>query len=55
MRKRLTLFSLAIPLIAGAQRAEDLTFNRPEAWAMKYFGAVSVMQGSGPPAGLAKW
>ena len=37
-----------------AQRDEDLAWDRPEAWAMKYFSAVSVMQGGGPPPGLDK-
>ena len=45
---------LSFPLMLSAQRSEDLNFSRPEAWAMKYFGAVSLMQGSGPPVGLEK-
>lgn len=55
--RRLCLVILVWAGLAGlveAQRSEDLAFSRPEAWAMKYFGAVSVMQGSGPPAGLAR-
>jgi len=45
---------LALPLTALAQRDEVLDFDRPEAWAMKYFAAVSLMQGNGPPLGLEK-
>lgn len=31
---------------------EVLDFDRTEAWAMKYFAAVGLMQGDGPPPGL---
>ena len=29
---------------------EELSFDRPEAWAMKYFAAVTLLTGLGPPA-----
>jgi hypothetical protein len=41
-------------MMAQAQGSDDLAFDRPEAWAMKYFAAVGVMQGNGPPLGLGK-
>jgi hypothetical protein len=45
---------LVLPLAGFGQRDEQLAFDRPEAWAMKYFAAVSLMQGDGPPLGLEK-
>ena len=33
---------------------EILEFNQTEAWAMKYFAAVGLMQGDGAPSGLKK-
>lgn len=32
---------------------EDLDFDRPESWAMKYFGSVSLLTGLGDPGELA--
>lgn len=47
-------------LLAGSATAqtriapeEDLDFDRPEAWAMKWFGSVVVMTGLGGPPDLA--
>jgi len=53
----LSLFSIILPTLAQAQRDEHLAFDRPEAWAMKYFTAVGTMQGNGPPVelGAGKW
>jgi hypothetical protein len=31
---------------------EELDFERPEAWAMRYFAGVALMQGNGAPPGL---
>lgn len=38
----------------GQPRDEDLAFDRPEAWAMRYFTAAGLMQGSLPPSRLGK-
>lgn len=40
------LLTCAVP---GA--AEEIDFDEPEAWAMKYFHAIALMSGYGPPAG----
>lgn len=37
-----------------AQTDEHVEFDRPEAWAMQYFTAAGLMQGSAPPATLAR-
>lgn len=34
---------------------EDLDWDRPEAWAMKYFNSVSILTGLGPPAAREPW
>ncbi len=34
---------------------EDLDWNRPEAWAMKYFNSVSLLTGLGPPRVREPW
>lgn len=54
-----TLAALAVLLTAGALPAqtliapeEDLDFDRPEAWAMKWFGSLIVMTGLGGPPEL---
>ncbi len=33
---------------------EAIAFDRPEAWGMRYFAAVALMQGDGPPPELEK-
>jgi len=38
---------IAIPLLAAAL-AQDLPFDRPEAWAQQYFTTVSMLTGLGP-------
>jgi hypothetical protein len=44
------VFLLAAGSRAMAQTpAQQLDFNRPEAWALKYFSAVSTFTGLGPP------
>ncbi len=45
---------LLLPAVPAAAQPvlrndEELAFDRPEAWAMKYFTAVSLMGGFGPP------
>lgn len=47
------LIGLTGPL-AGQPGDEEVDFDRPEAWAMRYFSAAGLMQGSAPPAGLGK-
>lgn len=34
---------------------EDLDWDRPEAWAMKYFNSVSLLTGLGPPQSRDPW
>lgn len=34
---------------------EELDWDRPEAWAMKYFNSVSILTGLGPPAAREPW
>lgn len=34
---------------------EELSFDRPEAWAMKYFASVSMLTGLGPPESRDPW
>lgn len=34
---------------------EDLDWDRPEAWAMKYFNSVSILTGLGPPEARDRW
>jgi len=46
----LTSSSLAAQTVTGG--TEDLDFNRPEAWAMKYFATVSLMSSMGAPRDL---
>jgi len=48
----LLLMTLLAPPAAGQpvlRNDEDLDFDRPEAWAMKYFTSVSLMSGFGVP------
>jgi hypothetical protein len=33
----------------------DLSWDRPEAWAMKYFNSVSILTGLGPPTAREPW
>lgn len=40
----------ALPALHGQDQSID--FDRPEAWAMRYFAGVALMQGNGPPPGL---
>jgi hypothetical protein len=55
---RITLALFLITPFIHAQNGnviqEHLGFDRPEAWAMKYFTAVSLMQGNGEPDTLNK-
>jgi hypothetical protein len=54
---RLLLLAWLAASPAGAQPVlrddEELDFDRPEAWAMAWFGAVTLANGIGGPAGLA--
>ncbi|HSO24479.1 MAG TPA: hypothetical protein VLT81_16370, partial [Chondromyces sp.] len=34
---------------------EELAWDRPEAWAMKYFNSVSLLTGLGPPRTREPW
>jgi len=34
---------------------DELDWDRPEAWAMKYFNSVSILTGLGPPVAREKW
>lgn len=40
--------------LAGQPGDEEVAFDRPEAWAMRYFSAAGLMQGSVPPDRLAR-
>ncbi len=52
---------IAILTVAGPVRAqviddvEELDWNRPEAWAMKFFNSVSLMTGMGAPEERRTW
>lgn len=49
---------LALAAPAASQiddRVEELDWNRPEAWAMKYFSSVSILTGLGPPVARDTW
>lgn len=59
LRRAAPLAVLAALLVAGAAPGqtriapeEELDFDRPEAWAMKWFGSVVVMTGLGGPPDL---
>lgn len=59
LRPAAVLAVLAAVLVAGPARAqtrldaeEDLDFDRPEAWAMKWFSSLVVMSGLGGPPEL---
>jgi opacity protein-like surface antigen len=39
-------------VLAGVQ---DLDFDRPESWAMKYFTSITLPTGVGPPRRLRRW
>ena len=46
--------ALLLPTPLRAQLPdEELAFDRPEAWAMRYFTGAALMQGNGAPPGLA--
>jgi hypothetical protein len=52
------LFALAGVGPASAQIIDDvevLDWDRPEAWAMKYFNSVSLLTGLGPPRAREPW
>lgn len=56
MRRRLASVCGALMLLAAAAHAqaflegrEELTFDRPESWAMKYFASVNLLTGLGAP------
>jgi hypothetical protein len=54
----MVLVFLALALPASAQiidDVEELDWDRPEAWAMKYFTSVSILTGLGPPTARGKW
>lgn len=47
------VISLSVPSVAGAQEVvggtEEIDFDRPEAWALKWFASVTVFTGVGAP------
>ena len=52
------LMILAGTSSSGAQvidDVEELQWDRPEAWAMKYFSSVSIFTGLGPPRNREPW
>jgi len=54
----MVLAALAVAGPASAQvieSVEELDWDRPEAWAMKYFNSVSLLTGLGPPRARAPW
>jgi hypothetical protein len=57
-----TAWMVCVALALAAQvtaqiddRVEELDWDRPEAWAMKYFNSVSILTGLGPPMAREKW
>lgn len=59
--KRLFPFLMLLTVIGSEARAqivvegtEDLDFDRPESWAMKYFASLSLLTGMGVPDPLGK-
>lgn len=61
--RNLAILAVMIAILAGAGplRAQviddttELDWNRPEAWAMKYFNSVSLLTGLGAPEDRRKW
>jgi hypothetical protein len=54
----MVLVALALAVPAPAQvieGVEELDWDRPEAWAMKYFNSVSILTGLGPPVAREPW
>jgi hypothetical protein len=52
------VIAIAMALPSSAQtggRVENLEWDRPEAWAMKYFNSVSILTGLGPPRIREPW
>ncbi len=43
------------PGISAAQGAEEIDFDRPESWAMKYFASVTIPTQMGPPEVRLPW
>lgn len=48
------LITVLLPLSLQAKFVREVGFDTTEGWAMKYFSAVAMMQGSGPPLSLGK-
>ncbi|MCJ7754615.1 MAG: hypothetical protein MUP13_08625 [Thermoanaerobaculales bacterium] len=56
LRILLVAIAVAGPLSAQViDDVEDLDWDRPEAWAMKYFNSVSILTGLGPPTARKPW
>ena len=55
---KMVVLALALVGPASAQvidGVEELDWDRPEAWAMKYFNSVSILTGLGPPVARETW
>jgi len=63
INRNITYVGVAIVLIAAAgtvsaqvlDDVEELDWDRPEAWAMKFFNSVSLLTGLGPPTNREPW
>jgi hypothetical protein len=51
----LAMMCATICVAQPANQDEDLDWDRPEAWAMKYFNSVSILTGLGPPRARERW
>ncbi len=49
------LFSAGPAAAQSGVGVEELDWDRPEAWAMKYFSSVSLLTGLGPPRAREPW
>jgi hypothetical protein len=49
------LFSAGPAAAQSGVGVEELDWDRPEAWAMKYFNSVSLLTGLGPPRAREPW
>jgi hypothetical protein len=51
----LAMMSATICIAQPTDQGENLGWDRPEAWAMKYFNSVSILTGLGPPRARDRW
>jgi hypothetical protein len=51
----LALATAAPSFAQSGSQVDELDWDRPEAWAMKYFNSVSILTGLGPPRARETW